>query len=157
MARRASRGPIGGGSSAQAVIGKLITQVQSFEQNIKDNAEQIVEEFAHDGERDMEEIIQHAVTPTGERRAAGLDANRTGSTSPGRIDSGLMVNQVSSEFEAGGNTFTGEFGWTKEVEAYFLLQENGTKKIEAMHALQGANIKQREIAIHKLIQAGKDA
>jgi len=149
MARRAGLGTSG--------MDGLMTRVQSFEQGVRDAAEQIVEEFAHDGERDMEQIIQTATTPTGERRAAGTDANRTGSVSPGRIDSGLMINQVSSEFEAGGNTFTGEFGWTKEVEAYFLLQENGTKKIEAMHALQGANIKQRELAISKLIQAGKNA
>jgi len=149
MARRARLGTSG--------IDGLITRVQSFEQNIKDAAEQIVEEFAHDGERDMEQIIQTATTPTGERRASGLDANRTGSVSPGRIDSGLMINQVSSEFSANGNTFTGEFGWTKEVEDYFLLQENGTKKIEAMHALQGANIKQRELAFRKLIEAGRNA
>lgn len=127
---------------------------QGFTDNVRQRAndlaqaaERITTDFAHDGERDMEQIIETATTETGRNRAA-----RTGG-SPGRIESGLMVNMVSSEtsqegtpFSANGATFEGTFGWTKGAEEYFEYQEDGTATIAPMHALLNAGIANRERA-----------
>lgn len=139
----------------RASFNGVITQIRRFEQGIKDDAERIVKEFAHDGERAMEKIIQESITETGIERVNANFGSETGSRSPGRIDTGLMINSVNSEFEVDGDTFTGRFGWTKEVEDYFLYQENGTRTIEAMHALFTANLEQREIALKKIHDAAR--
>ena len=127
--------------------GGLITRLSTASVEVKKQAEQIVADYAHDGEVQMEQIIQDAVTETGLARAGNPNS---GGNSPGRIDTGLMINQVSSETHRDGNEFVGTFGWTKEVEDYFLLQENGTAHIEAMNALHGSAIAQREIALQKI-------
>ena len=120
-------------------------------------APQIVADFAHHGEMAMEAIIASAVpsTKTGDARAA-LDQPNGEHRSPGRIDTGLMINSVNSRSTTDGQVSEGEFGWTGEQEKYFLYQEDGTQYIEAMNALSGAFVIARERAIQDLTEAIRD-
>lgn len=138
----------------RASIDGLILSIQRFESDVKEGAASIVADFAHDGERVMEQVIVEAETKTGYARVA--DDDNPGN-SPGRVDTGLMINQVSSEWEQDGDTYIGRFGWTKETEDYFLYQENGTEHIEAMNALGSAAVQGRERAIKRISNIARDA
>ena len=133
----------------------LELRIRAKSNAIADRAPQIVADFAHNGEVAMEAIIVAATTPTGDARAS-LDQPGGGGRSPGRIDTGLMINSVNSRSTTNGQISEGEFGWTAEQLEYFLYQENGTKRIEAMNALSGAFVQVREQAIRDITSAIRD-
>jgi len=94
-----------------------------------------VHEAVTDGENAMRLRIESAVTPTGEARAAK-------GGHPGRIDSGDMIHDVSSDVTAdlgpNGGEIVGRFGWLDVSEfdtSYYAAQEYGTEHIEAMGSL----------------------
>jgi len=137
-------------------IGRFERLLQAKGNEVVNRAPKIVADFAHNGEKMMEQAIEDAETATGQRRAsAPAKTGSDASHSPGRIDSGLMINQVNSRSESDGTMHTGEFGWTGEQMEYFLLQEDGTASIEGMNALNSAFIAAREQAITDLIDAMK--
>jgi len=110
-------------------IGARITrQVDST----RDELERLVEGVVKDGADDMRRFILEAVTGTGEARAAA------GEGVAGRYLTGTMYDAVGSDVQRSGDRITGEFGWLEEVLKYYLYQEQGTSRLEAMHALQKA-------------------
>lgn len=106
-----------------------------------------VEDATLHGEDRMIEILESAVTRTGEERAS-----RGGH--PGRIDSGTMRDAISSGIYETGGRVEGEWGWLDEVLDYFGYQEEGTGRIGAMNALNGSYISAREMFIERLQAAG---
>lgn len=100
-----------------------------------DAAEDIVRETVHEAEIEQRAIIETAVTKTGLRRVETQGkSSQYGSTSPGRIDSGLMVNTTNARVTREGNTIIGRWGWF-DPQDYFVLQDWGTHEIAAAHSL----------------------
>jgi hypothetical protein len=116
-------------------IGARITkQVDST----RDELEDMVRGVVKDGADNMRRFILEAVTKTGEARAAA------GEGVAGRYETGTMYDAVGSDVQRSGDRITGEFGWLEEVLKYYLYQEQGTSRIDAMHALQKAWINASE-------------
>lgn len=130
----------------------LATRIRLRINNFEDAAEDLVRETVAQGAKDQALILERATTPTGERRAAsGGATSQYGSTSEGRIDSGLMVNQINSHTEREGNVITGRWGW-QDPEKYFAAQDYGTRTIPAAHSLLESFIRTRETFISRLVQ-----
>lgn len=94
----------------------------------------------------VQDILEAATTPTGERRVAA------GGVSAGRHRSGNMVSSISySDISEGireGSAEWFSFGWFSEyVEAYFREQDLGINGPPPAGALHGAFIEAREMYI----------
>jgi len=113
---------------------RYTTQVETT----RDELSEMVRGIVDDGADNMRRFILEAVTKTGEARVAAGDGVA------GRYESGTMYDAVSSTSYQSGNESVGEFGWLEEVLKYYLYQEQGTSRIEAMHALQKAFINATE-------------
>ena len=110
----------------------LGAQITTKIERTRADIEQLVRGVVDDGANDMRRFILAAVTKTGQERAA------TGAGKPGRYETGTMYDAVSSDVKTFGDETVGEFGWLNLVLDYFMMQEEGTSRIEAMHALQQA-------------------
>jgi len=117
-----------------SISARIIKRVDST----RDELEQLVEGVVKDGANDMRRFILEAVTRTGEARAAAGDGVS------GRYEIGTMYDAVGSDVQRSGDRIVGEFGWLEEVLKYYLYQEQGTSRLEAMHALQKAWINASE-------------
>lgn len=115
-----------------------------------------VQDSVHEGEKIMRNVIEDSVTATGRKRVQTRGkSSRYGSTAPGRIDSGLMVNSTNSSAELESETrVRGFMGWPTP-EDYFAYQENGTGRVPAMHALLQGFIAAREVLTIRLTALGR--
>jgi len=102
----------------------------------------LVRGVVDDGADDMRRFILEATTKTGNDRVA------SGGTHAGRYETGTMYDAVDSNVVIAGigdrAIFVGSFGWLNDVLNYYLIQENGSSKIDAMHALHKAFINASE-------------
>lgn len=128
----------------RASFDNLATSILRRSERVRDEALDIVTEFATNGKRDMEQIVQDSKTKTGYQREAD------GKGVAGRIDSEGMINDLGAKAGGNGSDFIGQFGWVDGFEDYYRHQDDGTKTIKAMHALQTANIKNREHALARI-------
>lgn len=118
-----------------AGLGGIGQVLHAREHAMLDAGEDAVRETVHEAEMEQRAIIETAVTKTGRRRAETQGrSSEYGSTSPGRIDSGLMVNTTNTRVTREGNTIIGRWGWF-DPEDYFTFQDWGTAEIEAAHSL----------------------
>lgn len=133
------------------------SSIELREKKLREGAEDIVRETVHEAEIEQRRIIETAVTETGRRRVAtGGRSSAHGSISPGRIDSGLMINSTGTSATADGGEVVGRWGWF-DPEEYFEIQEWGSDRIQAMHSLFLSWIRARgRLAkrINKLVRTG---
>lgn len=107
---------------------KAASELNSFGARLLDQARALFVVETGRGVDMMKATIMSSTTPTGERRGSPT----------GRYETGNMYDEVDSLVGDVSEThITGEFGWL-DPEKYFDYQENGTKHIEAMHALAQA-------------------
>lgn len=134
-------------NSVTLAIGDIEKWIQTtLVEMLLDIAQEIIEDVTLGGEDRMREIIEAAVTSTGERRMQS-------GGHPGRIDSGNMIDDVSSDIDLiGKHEVEGTFGWINALEQYYLYQEYGTNDIDAMRALQQAYVEARE-RLRELLEA----
>lgn len=132
-------------------LDKLTFDVQLRLKDLPGDVAEAVRLSVQDGEKVMEKVIETSTTATGRARADGSHKSHTGSTSPGRVDSGLMINQVNSNSEQDGNTISGKVGWF-DPEEYFAIQDNKafSSISEPMHALLQGFVAAREALISRL-------
>lgn len=121
---------------------KLATKVRGIPEEIMDDVEPLMERTAETGEQLMKAFIStRGTTKSGKR---------------GRIETGKMLDSVHSEVKRSGTTITARWGWTKDVEKYFLYQENGFRNawsredVEPMHALFDSFMQNRELFLGEL-------
>jgi hypothetical protein len=120
-------------------ISDLEHAVVAIFEDIEADARQILDDISRQAVDDMYRILVNATTDTGRDREA------RGEGIAGRVDTGSMARDIHAALDAdldGGIVL--EWGWTQNVEDYYLWQEGGTRKIGAMSALQGSYIKARE-------------
>lgn len=128
----------------RATFQDLILTIQRQSDTLQERAGDIVAEFAEKGADDMVTFLEAAHTDTGRERESA------GKGEPGREETGYMKDMISGESSQDGATFVGKFGWLDGFDNYFLFQNEGTRTIEAMQALQQSAIKNREIAISRM-------
>lgn len=118
-------------------LNKYTAYLRSRSKKIQNDGERIAQDAAEFGARKMQEFI--------ETRGTGYVGRGPRATPEGRIDTGYMYDQVG--VSAPRRTATGvaiNFGWVKDVEDYFALQERGFKNVPPMHALLDASVQARE-------------
>lgn len=103
---------------------------------------------------DQRDVLLHAITKTGLDRAAGLDANKSGSTQAGRYDFGVMYNGITWWTKVEGNTITGYWGWAAPEE-YFLEQDNGFGKVVGAHSILNSFSRTTELFAQRLADLAK--
>lgn len=136
-------------------LNTLETRIRLRINNFEDAAEGLMLETVAQAAVDQAKVLEDATTATGDKRAStGGASSQYGSTSPGRIDSGLMINQINSHVEHVGNVITGRWGW-QDPESYFAAQDYGTRTIPAAHSLLESFIRTRETFISRLVQLVK--
>lgn len=134
-------------------LDKMVTRLKHSAEVLQSEAERIVREVAEEGADEMRKIISTDTTPG---KAAGTwSSNWFSATAKGRIETGMMLGDVSTA----PSKKTARWGWAlnggREVD-YYMYQENGFthwrtgKDIPPMHALLGSFLKARESAIRKL-------
>ena len=83
----------------------------------------------------MRKILRNATTPTGERRASK-------GGQPGRIESGEMLGDISSQVTRTQKTLTLRWGWINHFQPYYAFQEGGSNdfnvRFKGMGALWGS-------------------
>ena len=122
----------------------MLAKFETMERKALDQGETLITELTHEAAIRQAKILEDATTKTGERRAAtGGRSSQYGSTSPGRVDSGLMINQINSRVERDDNSVSGTWGWF-DPEEYFSAQDNGTGRIPAANSLFGSYVEARE-------------
>lgn len=120
-------------------ISKLEYAALAIVDGIELDARQIIEEITNDALEEMVRIMEAATTKTGEKRAAERGGH------PGRVDTAQMAADIRYAIETGlDGSVVGTWGWTQNVEDYYVIQEYGTGKIKAMSALQGSFVKAKE-------------
>ena len=126
------------GNTPEQLVAKIAAQGARLEEQAFD----IVRETAAEAAIEQAEILEAAHTATGLARAANPASG--GSISPGRIESGLMINTITSHATKDGNVYRGEWGWD-DPEEYFAAQDLGVDgRIEAAGSLLGSFISARE-------------
>lgn len=111
-------------------------------------SEEIIEDATLFGEDRMKEIIETAITATGQQRQAS-------GGHPGRIETGNMIDDIQSNIDLiGNNRIEGSWGWELALQLYYMYQEYGTSDIEGMRALQQSYIEAREKMLEGLVRAG---
>lgn len=120
-------------------------------EDLAEFCEQVVRDATLLGESRMMQILASAVTATGLARAS-----RGGHS--GRIDTGQMLEDISSRVDADEHGTVGTWGWINYVMAYYLYQEYGDEnfhvRFQGMKALQGSYTQARELMIERLVDAG---
>ena len=125
--------------------------LDGYEGLMVEKAVEILEGVVWEAALDQAEILEAAVTRTGERRVASGRGEY-----PGRHESGAMINEISNGVTVEGNVVTGHWGW-EDPEEYFLDQDLDTvaERIPAAHSLRGSFIKAVQNAQRALIRASK--
>jgi len=125
--------------SPRQIGARMTRQVDSTAAELHDLVRGVVD----DGADDMRRFILEATTKTGDHRVSSGRGSHAG-----RYETGTMYDAVDSSATTDGAgdrvRFVGEFGWLNDVLDYYLMQENGTSKIDAMHALHKAFINASE-------------
>lgn len=109
---------------------KLFEWVESKVDAVTEEAKDAVKAGAKEGEDLTKEYIRTRGTAKSGKQ--------------GRIDTGRMINAVSSQVEKDTDTeIEASFGWTRDREKYFALQEGGFihtsgVTVEGMYALSDA-------------------
>jgi len=104
--------------------------------------QEIQMEAAKAGQDKMKELIETRgvgrmwVTPWKGRKSGAYKQI----SSPGRIDSGDMLNDVSIRFQGSRATASSAFGWIRRKEIYYLAQENGMKASRRAGARPGMDV-----------------
>lgn len=104
----------------------------------------------------MRLIIQ--TSGTGKTWTRPSSSGRTGS-SPGRVDTGNMLDAVKWRVSSEGGNLVGEFGWLDNQEPYFMYQESGFSHVgsgewvRGMLALQDASLAAKEEFLTRLANA----
>ena len=133
-------------------LNDLTTNLRLRIQGFEDAVEDMMREVVAEGAKDQAMVLEDAHTDTGRRRAeTGGQSSEYGSISEGRIDSGLMINQINSHVERDGNVIRGRWGW-QDPEKYFLTQDYGDARITAAHSLVESFIRTREVLIIRLLK-----
>lgn len=116
----------------------MTTYLEGFGEHVKEQAVIAMQDVVAESADEMRQIITDAHTTTGRARA-----DSPGGGEPGRVETETMRKRVDHDVEVDGNTVRGTFGWS-DPERYFMYQENGTRFVEAMHALLQSFISGRE-------------
>lgn len=90
-----------------------------------------------DGIESMRNRVDTAVTKWGSARQSGLVSGPSGPGArphAGRRETDAMYNDITGETTREGTRIVTTWGW-QDPEAYYLMQEHGTDKIEPMEAL----------------------
>lgn len=120
-----------------------------FAETLLDLATDIIADVTLFGEDRMREVIETAITKTGLKRA------ETSGGHPGRVDSGDMIDDISTDIDLIDKLrIEGTFGWINNLDPSYLYQEYGTQDIEAMRALQQAYVEAREKMLERLAAEG---
>lgn len=130
------------GTTASQMLARLSGLVDTLEEEAFDMVEQTVAEAA-----DLQRLnLENAHTPTGISRATGGHIDPYGSTAPGRISSGEMIDAIRDKTVRDDNTMIGEWGWPQASQSQKIReQEGGTNRIEAADSLIDSFIATREI------------
>lgn len=119
-------------------------QLQVREAGIRDAAHEMMIEVATEARNQQRELIEHAETETGRRRAA------SGRGVPGRVETGTMFNGVSGSATWTENgTLSARWGW-RDPEDYFTAQDEGTRYIAPAHSLLTSFLTARTTFVRRL-------
>ncbi|MGO2150797.1 MAG: hypothetical protein ACTH32_06305 [Microbacterium gubbeenense] len=116
-------------ASFEAASKELTAKMEQWRDGIHAQVVSEMEDIAEGGAWEMQRIAESSVTPTGMKRAEMRGGH------PGRIDSGNMVDAIEHRVEIHDTTIEAIWGWFSPDE-YFLEQEHGTARIEAMESVQ---------------------
>lgn len=130
-------------------LGEIEYAVAALLDEIELDVRQIIEDIVDEALEDMVRILEAAETETGRRRAAERGGH------PGRVDTAQMSADIRYALETSADgAVVGTWGWTQNVEDYYLIQEYGSEKIGAMSALQGSYVRARERLRQRLQDIG---
>jgi len=126
-------------------VTRSIKALDRSKTEISQEVEDLTIEAAKFGAEKMREYIQtKGAKPQWANAWRGRKTGvyKTGS-SPGRVDSGDMLNAVSTKIKAGPKESRAAFGWVKEFEEYFRHQEYGFDhwigvRVDGMFAMRDA-------------------
>jgi hypothetical protein len=125
-----------GGMSPERIAAGL----KRRQQIVLEEVEQIVQETVLEAEGLQKELLDRAVTRGGAER---FSRGRGGSA--GRNDSGDMIRAIDSDTKRSGRTrVEGRFGWLRDKEAYYGIQDFGGNGIPAAHSLLDSFLVARE-------------
>lgn len=95
-------------------------------------AQEAVEAFVDAAYPVIRQAFIDAETTTGRARVA------RGGNGPGRVDTGDLLDSISTAIKHEARTFIGEAGWVEESlqEQYFLLQDQGFLNVVGAHGLE---------------------
>jgi hypothetical protein len=126
-------------------VTRIIGKLDRSQTEISQEVEALTIEAANFGAERMREYIR--TRGTNQRWARPWRGRKTGiyktTSSPGRIDSGDMLNSVKIQIQAGEQQSRAAFGWLYNFEEYFRHQEYGFNhwigvRVEGMFALRDA-------------------
>lgn len=101
----------------------LARELEVREQGMREEAHQMMLEISTEARNQQRQLIEHAETETGRRRAAA------GQGVAGRIETGAMFNGIDSSANwTGADTIVGKWGW-RDPERYYTYQDQGTGRI----------------------------
>lgn len=101
------------GNTPEEIIGKI----EGIQKELVVQVDLIVSDVVYEASLEQADILEKAVTPTGERRVASGAGEF-----PGRHVTGNMINQIENSVISTGDSVTGTWGWTNP-EGYILQQE----------------------------------
>jgi hypothetical protein len=109
-----------GPQSARVDVSGAIAKLRALDRAIDEEASNLVFNAAEQGEQFMKRRIEESGTDFSARaQAAGINKG------PGRQRSGKMHRDVTKQVQRGGKKTFAAFGWLKNFENYYLLQEQG--------------------------------
>lgn len=110
-------------------ISRLTHSIEVWAEDVEDQVMVDMEDVAFEGANGVQRMITDAHTETGYSREAAGDGE------PGRVESGDFRADVTHSVERIGDTVTAKWGWDNP-EDYYMYQEEGTRFIEGVDALQ---------------------
>lgn len=116
---------------------------------IEFDAYQALDDISRSAVDEMYRILVNATTDTGRDREA------RGEGIAGRVDTGQMARDISAALDTdmdGSVVLT--WGWVKDVQLHYLIQEYGSERIAAMSALQQSYVNAREKLRQRLQDMG---
>lgn len=128
----------------------LPVALRARQKRVISDAERALEKSVEEGAVELQDILEAAVTKTGQRRQ-----EKSGGF-PGRHETGNMVGSISHNGDKpyrAGPVVTAAFGWfSGEFEDYFKDQDLGAGDIPAARGMAGAFTLARENFRRRMIQ-----